>query len=217
VSSSEAAGSDQVWEGEMLACTLAGRNVVLLRLDGQVRAYEDRCAHLGVRLSEGRLVGRTLTCGAHEWEYDAATGEGINPRRACLQCFPAREVDGRIFVDVEPDERDGASSSASTASSSWRTERPVGPVLEACGVTSAVLDAIREENRDVVVLERGSYVRVLNPGRLVLSAETVSRKLGRDFVLPGDLEKIMTSYRGQLSMGDGRATWSASLRGSRVE
>jgi toluene monooxygenase system ferredoxin subunit len=94
--------TDDLWEGEMRGVVARRRKILLLRLDGVVRAYEDRCAHLGVPLSEGTLAGGVLTCRAHCYEYDARTGAGLNPQTVCLTCIRAEERDGRIFVEVEP-------------------------------------------------------------------------------------------------------------------
>ena len=79
---------------------VAGRKVLLVRVDGDVRAYEDRCAHLGLPLSGGRIDGTTLICPAHEWEYDARTGCGVNPATACLKSFPVKIEGDQILVDV---------------------------------------------------------------------------------------------------------------------
>jgi len=92
--------SDELWDGEMQSCTVAGKRVLLVRLGETVRAYEDRCAHLGVPLSEGTLRGSVLTCSAHHYEYDALTGCGINPCTVKLVEFPLRIEDGAICVDV---------------------------------------------------------------------------------------------------------------------
>jgi toluene monooxygenase system ferredoxin subunit len=93
------ASLDELWIGEMMTFRLEGARIVLLRLDDAVCAYEDRCAHLGVPLSEGRLEAGTLTCSAHHYEYEAGTGKGINPRGLCLQRFEVRVEEGEIFVD----------------------------------------------------------------------------------------------------------------------
>ena len=52
----------ELWDGDMTARTVNDCNVLLVRLDGVVHAYENRCAHLGVALSKGRLDGPVLTC-----------------------------------------------------------------------------------------------------------------------------------------------------------
>lgn len=97
----------ELWIGEMRGCVIAGRPVLLLRVDDGVYAYEDRCAHLGVRLSEGTLQDGVLTCGAHGFQYDALTGLGINPRQVRIAALPLRIEEDHIWVD--PD-RDGGRS-----------------------------------------------------------------------------------------------------------
>jgi toluene monooxygenase system ferredoxin subunit len=92
---------EDVWAGEMTPCVVSGRRVVLMRTGDTVVALEDRCAHLGVRLSEGRLEGGVLTCKAHEWQYDAATGRGRNPASAKVSRFEVKIEDGHVWVDVE--------------------------------------------------------------------------------------------------------------------
>jgi toluene monooxygenase system ferredoxin subunit len=100
------AGSlDQLWQGEMAAVTVGGRRLVLLHLADGVRAYDDRCAHQQVALSGGALVGCRLTCAAHGWVYDVATGRGINPDEARLTRYPVRIEGDEIQVDVDRPER----------------------------------------------------------------------------------------------------------------
>ncbi len=91
---------DELWSGEPAGRVVGGRKVLLIRIGDAVSAFEDRCAHLGVPLSEGRLDGETLTCRAHEWQYDARTGKGINPASACLRAFAVKIEDGQVLVDV---------------------------------------------------------------------------------------------------------------------
>jgi toluene monooxygenase system ferredoxin subunit len=101
VSFEPAARLADIWSGELVGCDVAGRRVMLVRQGDAVHAYEDRCAHLGVRLSDGKLSGTRLMCRAHYWEYDVETGQGLNPTSVCLHRFPVRIEDGRILVDVE--------------------------------------------------------------------------------------------------------------------
>lgn len=96
---------EALWPGEMLGIELGGVKVLLVNIDGSVRAYENRCAHQAVELSRGRLEGRLLTCWAHQWCYDASTGRGMNPRGVSLRSFPVKVEDGHISVDVN-DARD---------------------------------------------------------------------------------------------------------------
>lgn len=95
------ADADELWDGELLGVEVGGVPVVLARVEGTVHGFLDRCAHLRVRLSEGRLDGSVLTCRAHHWRYDVTSGCGVNPRDATLQRVPVGTRDGGIFVTVE--------------------------------------------------------------------------------------------------------------------
>jgi toluene monooxygenase system ferredoxin subunit len=74
--------------------------LLLVNVEGAICAYEDRCRHKGVRLSEGRLDGFVLTCGAHGWQYDARTGCGINPEAVMLPKSAVRIEGQDVLVDV---------------------------------------------------------------------------------------------------------------------
>jgi toluene monooxygenase system ferredoxin subunit len=105
------ASVDELWTGEMIGIEVGGQALLLVNLGGRVCAYRDRCAHMGVKLSEGKLEGRVLTCRAHQWQYDLTTGNGVNPQAARLERVEV-EVDGDgVYVDIESphecDERDG--------------------------------------------------------------------------------------------------------------
>jgi toluene monooxygenase system ferredoxin subunit len=91
---------DDLWSGEMLGFVLTGRKVLLINLDGTIYAYEDKCAHLGVPLSNGHLRGAHLTCRAHQCEYDLCTGRGCNPATVRLRTFAVKVDHGDILVDV---------------------------------------------------------------------------------------------------------------------
>lgn len=88
------------------------------------------------------------------------------------------------------------------------TRESVGPVLEAGEAARAVVEAIRELNPKAVVQDRGSYLRVLVPGRCIVTREAIERILGRPFQLPGDLEILMPSFKGALTMTEGQAAWA---------
>lgn len=91
---------DELWSGEMRGVVVHGCPVLLLRSEDAVCAYEDRCAHLGVRLSQGKLEGGVITCSAHHYQYDARTGRGLNPERVRLRALPVCVEAGVIHVDV---------------------------------------------------------------------------------------------------------------------
>jgi toluene monooxygenase system ferredoxin subunit len=91
---------DELWSGEMMARQCEGQPVLLINIDDAIRAYADACPHLGTRLSEGSLNRNILACATHGWEFDARSGQGVNPRTACLQSFAVQVENGDIYVDV---------------------------------------------------------------------------------------------------------------------
>jgi toluene monooxygenase system ferredoxin subunit len=93
---------DDLWQGEMKGVAVRGLKVLLVHVDGVVRAYEDKCVHQEVALSEGRLDGCAIVCRAHLWRFDAKTGLGINPEGTQLRPIPVRLEGEDVLVDVAP-------------------------------------------------------------------------------------------------------------------
>jgi MmoB/DmpM family len=87
--------------------------------------------------------------------------------------------------------------------------RSVGPVLISGVCADAVVSAIRAENGAVQVLTQAGYLRVLVPERCQVSASGIEHALGRQFVLPRDLELIMPSFKGKLRVTGASAIWEA--------
>lgn len=96
----EAMPESELWIGELRQVRVQGERVLLLRTDAGIFAYEDRCPHLGLPLSAGTLDGHTLTCAAHHFQFDATSGEGINPSCLRLRAYPVRCQAGMIRVEL---------------------------------------------------------------------------------------------------------------------
>ena len=82
-----------------------------------------------------------------------------------------------------------------------------GPVLSSGPVAYAIVAAIRNENADVRVTDRGSYLRILVRGECRVSRAAIEAVLKRPFVLPGDLERVMPSFQGRFSVSEDGAAW----------
>src|ERR1700733_3931654 len=189
---------DDLWEGEVRGVNLGGVDVVLCNVDGELFAYEDRCPHLANPLSHGVLQQNTLRCAAHEWEFDARTGQGVNPQAARLKPFPVRHDDDRIFVAIPP----------GSALAAAEPDRLGGPVLHATPFAHVVAAVIEDENDDVIVRDEGAYLRVLAPGTCRLSRAALEAATGPAIRFPGDLEVVMSSFTGVLKLTDDGAVWT---------
>src|ERR1700678_501036 len=92
---------DDLWEGDMTAVTVDGESVLLVNVDGTIRAYANQCPHQASALDQGDLDGEKLTCGTHLWEFSALTGLGLNPAAARLTTSGCRAgEDGPFCVDM---------------------------------------------------------------------------------------------------------------------
>lgn len=96
----EVMSEDELWEGDMAGVEAAGVKILLINIDGDVRAYENRCPHKASPLGDGELEDGVLTCGTHLWEFDARTGAGVNPATSQLTVFPVRVENGLIYVGL---------------------------------------------------------------------------------------------------------------------
>ena|SRR5579872_6159453 len=83
----------------------------------------------------------------------------------------------------------------------------VGPVLQSGAVANAIIAAIKDLNQDVVVMDRGAYVRVLVPGCCVVTRSAIEKHLGRSFRFPGELETVMSAFKGSLQLNQDDAAW----------
>ena len=72
---------DDLWEGDMTAVTVDGEAVLLVNIEGTVRAYSNRCPHQESALDQGDLDGETLTCAKHLWEFDKRHRPRDQPRQ----------------------------------------------------------------------------------------------------------------------------------------
>ncbi|MGD1897675.1 MAG: Rieske 2Fe-2S domain-containing protein [Phormidesmis sp.] len=84
---------------------VCGQRIAIFRgVDGQVRALEAYCPHMGTDLGIGDVVGNQARCFFHHWAFDD-TGTCVNipcqkhiPARAKLQAYAAEEKYGFIWV-----------------------------------------------------------------------------------------------------------------------
>jgi toluene monooxygenase system protein D len=83
----------------------------------------------------------------------------------------------------------------------------VGPVLQSGPIANAIIAAIKDLNQDVVVVDRGAYVRVLVPRSCVVTRSAIENHLGRPFRFPGELETVMSAFKGSLQLNQDDAAW----------
>lgn len=87
---------------------VAGRPVVLSRVDGEVCAFDGVCTHAKFMLGTSRLTRACeIECPVHGALFDARTGAVTKgPAEIPLPSFPARIEGDSVFVEVAPLPRD---------------------------------------------------------------------------------------------------------------
>ena len=93
---------DELWEGEMAPFTVNDHEIVLVCADGgEISAFQGVCPHQDIELAEGQFDGKKLICRAHLWQFDAGTGQGINPDDCALASYPVRIDGDDVLVSTE--------------------------------------------------------------------------------------------------------------------
>jgi 3-phenylpropionate/trans-cinnamate dioxygenase ferredoxin component len=73
-----------------------GRRILVVNLDGNIRAWDGTCTHEEYDLSMGFLIGDNVTCPLHLSQFNLLTGEAINP--------PAERPLGKHEVKISNEE-----------------------------------------------------------------------------------------------------------------
>lgn len=79
----------------------------------------------------------------------------------------------------------------------------VGPVLTGGPVAKAVAEAVEIDNPDkeILIEDRGAYVRIECDGEMIIRQESISDVLGRDFEIQ-ELEIYLGSFSGCIESHD---------------
>ncbi|MFC1786909.1 Rieske (2Fe-2S) protein [Halobacteriota archaeon] len=67
----------EIENGAMKEIDVGGREILLARVDNQYYATDNRCPHMGGKLSQGRLEGTVITCPKHSSQFDLKNGDVV--------------------------------------------------------------------------------------------------------------------------------------------
>ena len=77
--------------------------VAVFRVDGRIRAIQDRCPHMGASLADGRIEDGQVICHWHHWKFDLETGRSRERTWACAAVWEVRIEAGEVFVKPPPE------------------------------------------------------------------------------------------------------------------
>lgn len=93
------AARDSIPEGDVVALRVAGREVAVYGVDGEVFATDNVCTHGAGRMSDGFLEGREIECPLHQGRFDVCTGKALcAPLTADIRTYRVRVENLRVLV-----------------------------------------------------------------------------------------------------------------------
>ena len=97
----EVISRDAVPEGDVIGVNVAGRDIALYGVDGEVFATDNVCTHGNARLCDGFLDGHEIECPLHQGKFDVRTGAAMcAPLTEAVKTYPIRIEGQRVFVDL---------------------------------------------------------------------------------------------------------------------
>ena len=97
----DVAALEEVPPGTLKMVQVETTDILLVNLEGVVRAYQGICSHEYFELDKGFLTGDSLTCALHLSRFDLESGEPLDPpAEAPLAVYPVVVEDGRILIEV---------------------------------------------------------------------------------------------------------------------
>lgn len=96
----QAAAIEDVETDSTLGVTIAGEEVCLYNLEGDIFATEGKCTHGEAFLDQGFIIdGGLIECPLHEGTFDVRTGAPVGPPcTKALRCFDVKLESGIVFI-----------------------------------------------------------------------------------------------------------------------
>ncbi|KAB1193319.1 Rieske 2Fe-2S domain-containing protein [Haloferax sp. MBLA0076] len=83
-----------------------GRAIALFVHEGDVRAVDNACPHMGFPLIEGSVDDGVLTCHWHHARFELSCGDTFDPWADDVLTYPVDVRDGTVYVDPNPEPDD---------------------------------------------------------------------------------------------------------------
>jgi 3-phenylpropionate/trans-cinnamate dioxygenase ferredoxin subunit len=85
------AKTSDIGTGMAKGFTLNGNKVVVVNVGGKYYAAEDRCTHMGAKLSAGMLLGNIIICPDHGAQFDVTSGSPLTlPGKSPIKTYEVR-------------------------------------------------------------------------------------------------------------------------------
>jgi Fe-S cluster biogenesis protein NfuA/nitrite reductase/ring-hydroxylating ferredoxin subunit len=92
----------EITQAQLVTAGGTTQDAIVVRLDADLSAYADVCAHQGMPLGGALLdvEAGTLTCPWHGFCFDALSGDCLSAPGAALEQLPLRVDDGHVWIRI---------------------------------------------------------------------------------------------------------------------
>jgi len=73
----EVSKTSELKDGTMKEVLVQGRQILLAKVGDKYYAADNRCPHMGGKLSQGKLEGTVITCPLHGSQFDLSDGRVV--------------------------------------------------------------------------------------------------------------------------------------------
>ena len=111
----EVSKTSELKDGAMKDVSVNGREILLAKVDDKYYAADNRCPHMGGKLSQGKLEGFVVTCPVHGSQFDLRDGQIVrwlkgsglisavgrflkSPRQ--LTTYNVKVEDDRVIIEI---------------------------------------------------------------------------------------------------------------------
>lgn len=87
---------------DVVAVAVAGAQIALYDIGGEIFATDNLCTHGDARLCDGFLEDGTIECPLHQGRFDVRSGKALcKPLTENLRTYPIRVEGEQVFVALE--------------------------------------------------------------------------------------------------------------------
>jgi naphthalene 1,2-dioxygenase system ferredoxin subunit len=98
----DAAALSDVPEGDVIGVQVAGRDIALYEVEGEVFATDNACTHGHARMSDGFLEGREIECPLHQGKFDVCSGKALcAPLTENIKTYAVRIENMRVMLKLD--------------------------------------------------------------------------------------------------------------------
>jgi naphthalene 1,2-dioxygenase system ferredoxin subunit len=97
----DALSADDLPSDDVMGVAVAGRDVAIYAVGGDLYATDNTCTHGQARLCDGFLDGHEIECPLHQGKFDIRDGRPTcEPVTQALRTYPIKVEGGRVYLQL---------------------------------------------------------------------------------------------------------------------